>query len=209
MNRPPRTAVAVARVSVGLVVLGVLTYTFGLLSSTHRISLVDYFGFFTNLTSLLTALVLVATGATALLRRSTPLALTLARAVATACMILVAVIYNLLVPGTGAAPPWVSAVLHVVLPALMLLDWIVIRDHPGIRWKHFWLLLPYPVVWLVVVLIRGVTDGWVPYGFLLPERGWPSILLTSLGLLLALLAAGGVVWAMRGSPSGHRSDPAG
>ncbi|WP_402843997.1 Pr6Pr family membrane protein [Microbacterium sp. GXS0129] len=209
MNRPPRTAVAVARVSVGLVVLGVLTYTFGLLSSTHRISLVDYFGFFTNLTSLLTALVLVATGATALLRRSTPLALTLARAVATACMILVAVIYNLLVPGTGAAPPWVSAVLHVVLPALMLVDWIVIRDHPGIRWRHFWLLLPYPVVWLVVVLIRGVTDGWVPYGFLLPERGWPSILLTSLGLLLALAGAGALVWAVRRSPSGHRSDPAG
>ncbi len=209
MNRPPRTAVAVARVSVGLVVLGVLTYTFGLLSSTHRISLIDYFGFFTNLTSLLTALVLVATGATALLRRSTPLALTLARAVATACMILVAVIYNLLVPGTGAAPPWVSAVLHVVLPALMLLDWIVIRDHPGIRWKHFWLLLPYPVVWLVVVLIRGVTDGWVPYGFLLPERGWPSILLTSIGLLLALAGAGALVWAVRRSPSGRRSDRAG
>ncbi len=209
MNRPPRTAVAVARVSVGLVVLGVLTYTFGLLSSTHRISLIDYFGFFTNLTSLLTALVLVATGATALLRRSTPLALTLARAVATACMILVAVIYNLLVPGTGAAPPWVSAVLHVVLPALMLLDWIVIRDHPGIRWRHFWLLLPYPVVWLVVVLIRGVTDGWVPYGFLLPERGWPSILLTSLGLLLALAGAGALVWAVRRSPSGRRSDRAG
>jgi hypothetical protein len=209
VNRPPRTAVAVARVSVGLVVLGVLTYTFGLLSSTHRISLIDYFGFFTNLTSLLTALVLVATGATALLRRSTPLALTLARAVATACMILVAVIYNLLVPGTGAAPPWVSAVLHVVLPALMLLDWIVIRDHPGIRWRHFWLLLPYPVVWLVVVLIRGVTDGWVPYGFLLPERGWPSILLTSLGLLLALAGAGALVWAVRRSPSGRRSDRAG
>lgn len=206
-----RSFVGTGRLLLGLVVLGVLTYTFGLLSATRGISLIDYFGFFTNLTSLLTALVLVATGAATLTRRGAPLPLplTLARAIATACMMLVAVIYNVLVPGTGAAPAWVSAVLHVALPALLLLDWIVIRDHPGIRWRHLWWLLPYPTAWLGVVLIRGVTDGWVPYGFLLPERGWPSILLTSLGLLLALAAAGAVVWAVRRSPSGHRSDPGG
>lgn len=201
--------VATARLLLGILVLGVLAYTFTLLASTHGVSFIDYFGFFTNLTGLLTAMVLIATGATTLVRGHTLLPLTLARAIATACMMLVAVIYNVLVPGTGAAPPWVSALLHVVLPLLLLLDWILIRDHAGIRWRHFWLVLPYPVVWLAVVLVRGVTDGWVPYGFLLPERGWPNILLTSLGLLLVLGLAGAVVWVTRGSPrhlSGQRSD---
>ncbi|MFK4788481.1 Pr6Pr family membrane protein [Microbacterium sp. ZW T5_56] len=202
MTRSIRRPIAVARLAFGTIIVGILTYTFGLLANTHGISLIDYFGFFTNLTSLLTAIVLILTGAAGWTRHSFSVPLTLARAVATACMMLVAIIYNVLVPGTGAAPPWVSAVLHIALPALMLLDWIVIRDHPGVQWRHFWVLLPYPLVWLVVVLIRGVTDGWVPYGFLLPERGWPNILLTSLGLLLALGAAGMVVWATRGSSPG-------
>lgn len=207
-----RVATATGRLALGLLVLGVLAYTFRLLTRTQRIPLIDYLGFFTNLTSLLTAIVLISTGALTLLRGRPALALTLARAISTACMMLVAAIYNVLVPGTGAAPPWVSAALHVVLPALLLLDWVLVRDHPGIQWRHFWLLLPYPVVWLAVVLVRGVADGWVPYGFLLPERGWPSILLTSLGLLLALGLAGVVVWVTRGSPrrlSGQCSEAAG
>ena len=36
---------------------------------------------------------------------------------------------------------------------------------------------------VVVVLVRGATDGWVPYGFLLPENGVPSLVLHVAGLL--------------------------
>ena len=34
-----------------------------------------------------------------------------------------------------------------------------------------WLHVLYPVVWIAVVLVRGATDGWVPYPFLNPEQG--------------------------------------
>ena len=33
-------------------------------------------------------------------------------------------------------------------------------------------MLIYPLVWTVVVLIRGATDGWVPYPFLNPSQGY-------------------------------------
>ena len=56
------------------------------------------------------------------------------------------------------------------------------------------MLVPYPLIWLGVVLWRGVTDGWVPYGFLLPERGLGSLMLHVLGLLVAVLLAGVLVW---------------
>ena len=46
-----------------------------------------------------------------------------------------------------------------------------------------------------VVLLRGATDGWVPYGFLLPERGPGSLALHVVGLFAALLGAGAIVWA--------------
>jgi hypothetical protein len=187
-------AVGVARLIGGAAVIGILFLTFVRGGAVNGFNPFNYFGFFTNLTSLLTAVVLILTGTRGLLARATPGWLVDARAVATACMLLVAVIYNGLVPGTGSAPPWVSIALHVVLPALLALDWLLIGDRGPMRWSRLWILAPYPVLWLVVVLVRGVTDGWVPYGFLLPDRGAGAIALTGLGLLTVLGVAGALVW---------------
>lgn len=57
-------------------------------------------------------------------------------------------------------------------------------------------MLPYPLTWIAVVLFRGQTDGWVPYGFLLPSRGAGTLVLTSVGLLAMLLAAAAAVWGL-------------
>jgi hypothetical protein len=183
--------VATARVGLGLAIVGVLAFTF--VSGPER-NPFDFFGYFTNLTSLLTALVLVGTGLSGLRGRHPHAALVVARAVATACMLVVAVVYNVLVPGTGTAPPWVSATLHAIVPVLVLLDWVLIGDRSPLRWSRLWLVLPYPAVWITVVLVRGATDGWVPYGFLLPERGPLSLTLHVVGLLGALLLAAALVW---------------
>ena len=97
--------------------------------------------------------------------------------------------------------------LHLVFPALLLLDWICIHDRPPLPWRTLWVVLPYPLAWLAVVLVRGATDGWVPYGFLLPERGVGALLATCAGLLVALIASGALVWALsriRRSPEPHR-----
>lgn len=112
-----------------------------------------------------------------------------------ACLIVVGVIYNVLVPGTATAPAWVSATLHFWFPLYVVIDWMLVGDRPRLPWRRLWIVLPYPLVWLTVVLVHGATDGWVPYGFLLPSRGVASVAATSLGLLVALLAAGAVVWS--------------
>lgn len=177
----------------GVIVILTLTYVWGIPEAGA--SLIDYLGYFTNQTSLLTSLVLIATGGIVLAGRVPPGWLVLARAVATSCMIIVGVIYNTLVPGTGSAPPWVSAILHIWFPALVVFDWLMVRDRCAVPWRRLWVVLPYPVVWLTVVLVRGATDGWVPYGFLLPERGIVSLTLHVVGLLVALIAAGALVWA--------------
>ncbi|MGH3691176.1 MAG: Pr6Pr family membrane protein [Microbacterium sp.] len=87
-----------------------------------------------------------------------------------------------------------SVLLHVVFPVVVVLDWMLVGDRPRMPWGWIWSLLPYPLVWLLVVLLRGVTDGWVPYGFLLPERGPVSLILHIVGLLVAVLLAGALVW---------------
>ncbi|RUR01523.1 Pr6Pr family membrane protein [Labedella endophytica] len=183
--------VAVARLGLGVAILGVLGFAY--LEGGDR-NPFDFFGYFTNLTSLLTAFVLISTGLSGSAGRRVPGWLLLSRAVATACLLVIAVVYNAFVPGTGSAPPWVSVSLHLIVPVLVLLDWVLIGDRGALPWHRLWLILPYPAVWVAVVLIRGVTDGWVPYGFLLPERGALSLTLNVAGLLGALLLAGVIVW---------------
>lgn len=190
------TAIARARITVGAAVLLVMGHTYSL--GTGGWNPFDFFGYFTNLTNLLTAAVLITTGIMALRRPRVPEPpwLHTARGVAVVCMLIVGVVYNVLVPGTGSAPPWVSAALHIVMPALMLLDWICIGDRGALPWRHWWAVFPYPLAWLAVVLMRGATDGWVPYGFLLPARGAGALAATCGGLLVALAVSGAVVWGL-------------
>ncbi|AQP46973.1 hypothetical protein BW730_05005 [Tessaracoccus aquimaris] len=192
---PTALAVAGARVAAGVAVVVVLLLTYAGRVAARDANPFDFFGYFTNQTSLLTSLVLIAVGTLTLAGRPVPHWLTVARGVVTGCLIVVAVVYNTLVPGTGSAPPWVSVVLHVVVPLLVLLDWTLVGDRPALAWRRLWLVLPYPVAWLVVTLIRGRTDGWVPYGFLLPDRGPGSLAAHVVGLFAAMLGAGAVVWA--------------
>ncbi|WP_240423183.1 Pr6Pr family membrane protein [Leucobacter sp. wl10] len=189
-----RPLIGWVRVVVGAAVILVVLYAYVEGAGHGRVNPFDYFGYFTNLTSLLTSGVLILTGVRALHGLDAPTRLVEARAVGTACVLVVAAIYNGLVPGTASAPPWVSAVLHAVFPCYAALDWLLARDRQALPWRRLWIVLPYPLLWLTVVLVRGATDGWVPYGFLLPERGSPSLLLHVAGLLIVLLVAGAAVW---------------
>ena len=118
--------VGLSRICVASLVVFVLALTFVGRISVGDSNPFDYFGYFTNQTSLLTSIVLIATGALMAAGRSVPTWLMSARGVAAACLVIVAVIYNALVPGTGTAPAWVSAVLDspsfalfVSLPTLL------------------------------------------------------------------------------------------
>ena len=195
IRRPSALIAGIARVVSGTAVIALLIYAYILRLAGGDANPFDFFGYFTNQTSLIASVALVATGFLTLTGRHVPLALTMLRALATSYLLVVAVIYNLLVPGTGSAPPWVSAVLHILFPLVVALDWVLIGDRQRLRWSRLWMLLPYPVLWLAVVLTRGVTDGWVPYGFLLPEHGIPSLLAHIAGLLATVIVAGALVWA--------------
>lgn len=201
-HRPTTSrSIAIARVALGTAVIGILLYTYTIGIPAQGASPLDYFGYFTNLTSLLTGVLLITTGAQALGNREIPTAMHAARGIAVACMIIVAAIYNLVVPGTGSAPVWVSATLHLVLPVLLVLDWALIADRPPLPWRWIWLMLPYPLLWLTVTLLRGATDGWVPYGFLLPDRGPAQLSMTVLALLVALLLAAVLTWTLSRLPA--------
>lgn len=189
-----KPAIGWARIAAGVLVFLVIGHAYFDTFPDGETNPFNYFGYFTNQTGMGTGAVLIFMGVLTVRQRTSPI-IYLARAVATTCMMIVAVIYNGIVPGTGSAAQWVSVSLHVVLPLFMVLDWVFVGDRPPLSWSSLWLVLPYPLIWLTVVLVRGATDGWVPYGFLLPERGGSTLALTTAALLAALLCAGLATWA--------------
>ncbi|WZH38384.1 MAG: Pr6Pr family membrane protein [Microbacterium enclense] len=204
-----RRARPIARLVAAGVAVAVVLVAYGLRLAAGDGNPFDFFGYFTNQTSSLTALVLIAVALRRLAGRGIPEALAIAWGVGTACLIVVAVVYNTLVPGTGSAPPWVSVILHIVFPVFVVVDFASASDRPRLRWRALWWALPYPCLWLVVVLVRGQTDGWVPYGFLLPERGPLSLVAHVVGILALLVLAATGVWGLsRARPlvsASHRS----
>ena len=163
--------------------------------SLWPVRLENLFGYFTIQSNVIAAASFVV-GAVALLR-GRPLLPTL-RGVAVVCIGLTGVVYNTVLVGLdgGVALPWANTALHAVVPALALLDWVLVADRPPLRWSRLWWVVPYPLVWLAVVLVRGATDGWVPYPFLNPANGYGSVALASLGVTAAVLVLAVLVWAL-------------
>ncbi|HET9344929.1 MAG TPA: Pr6Pr family membrane protein [Candidatus Limnocylindrales bacterium] len=71
----------------------------------------------------------------------------------------------------GLRLAWVDAVLHKVVPIVVVLDWLV--DPPGVRLSARDALawIAYPLLWAGLTLVRGAVDGWYPYPFLDPANG--------------------------------------
>jgi FAR-17a/AIG1-like protein len=78
----------------------------------------------------------------------------------------------------GSLRPWVNFVLHIVMPCVVVVDWLAAPPRKKLDSHILLRLLIFPVVYLAYVLIRGSQVGWYPYPFLDPARpgGYPSVI---------------------------------
>ncbi|MCM6764360.1 Pr6Pr family membrane protein [Rathayibacter sp. ZW T2_19] len=193
-----RTPVALVRIVVALTVLAAVVAT--ALDTASRTPLVpgNFFGFFTIQGNILLAVILLVTGGLSLARRPQSPGLVLARGAATGYIAIVGVVYNLLLAGLagGVTLPWANTVMHVLFPLYGVLDWLLVGDRPPLPWRRLWVVVLYPIVWLVVVLVRGATDGWVPYPFLDPANGYGSVAAYVAAIAVAFVLAGALSWAV-------------
>lgn len=119
-------------------------------------------------------------------------------ACASTYMIITGIVYNLLLRGVelpqGSEPIWWSnETLHVVIPLVMLLDLFVAPKRRALPWTTVWIIIAYPIVWVVYTLIRAnmviaPASGnawWYPYPFLDPHiqpngyvgvAGWVAVI---------------------------------
>jgi len=155
----------------------------------------EYFAFFTILTSLFTAAVLIGAGL-ALMRsgEDSPGWMKL-RVSLTTAYVIVAVVYNILLRNDNTVAPadalahyqWPTPpneIVHVWAPALVLADFVLARFGERLKLRAAWSVLIYPLAWLVATIIRGIATGWWPYWFLDPTgAGGVGGMLTYAGLI--------------------------
>lgn len=85
--------------------------------------------------------------------------------------------------------------LHLVVPLLALIGWLVFGPRGRIVARDVWRALVFPIVWLVYTLVRGAISGWYPYPFLdVDEQGYAAVAVACLGVALLFVALAALAW---------------
>jgi hypothetical protein len=167
---------------------------------------VSYFSYFTNLSNIFAAVVLIV-GAVFLTQRREPTPTQeVIRGASVVAMAIVGVVFALLLRNVdlGGLLPWVNVVLHYIMPVVVVADWVIQppKSQMGAREIGLWLI--YPFVYLVYTLIRGPIAKFYPYPFINPAHGgYGSVAVYSVGIFVLFLVFGGAL-AWLGDQLKHR-----
>ncbi len=154
----------------------------------------NFFNFFTIQTNLIGVATLAI--AARFTGRERPAWVEWLRLSATTYLVIVAIVYwVLLFPEAGPPDnPIADYTLHAVSAVAIAADWLVEGPRRRLAFTRVWVVLLYPAAWIAMALIRGATDGWVPYFFLDPANGYASIVVTIVMILLAGLVLAAVLF---------------
>lgn len=152
----------------------------------------QHFAFFTIQTSVINIAVLSWAAWQSATRERDSVALTIARSYIVTYAVITALVFNVLVraepePGAYISPILADEMLHSVVPAYLLIDWLLDRTRPKLGWATAAAATYFPVLWVSASLWREGIDGWVPYPFLDPANGAASV-----GIYVAVLTT--IVW---------------
>jgi hypothetical protein len=159
-------------------------------------NVVNFFSYFTNLSNLLAACMLLLTAKT----RAPSAWIDRGRAISAMNMAVVGIVFTLLLRSEdlGALQPWVNFVLHDLMPCVVVLDWLL--DPPSTRLgvRELLQFLVFPAAYLAYSLFRGALTGWYPYPFLNPARvgGYGGVAGYAIGITVIFLLVGWTLVAM-------------
>lgn len=162
-------------------------------------SIVNFFSFFTIQSNILAAGIFLVVGVAMLMgaRKGAPWLGSL-RGAATLYMLMTGIIYALLLSGLDASLqltlPWVNIVLHHIMPAAVLVDWLIATPRQKISYKSALLWLLFPIAYAVYSLVRGLFVEWYPYPFLDPlVGGYGQIVVMS---IIIAASAAALTWLL-------------
>lgn len=206
LQRTPPRAIGLARVVLAVVIVAAVFATHLDAASRVPVNPFNLYGYFTVQSNLIAAVSWLAAGILTLRGRTRGTVLSVLGAIATTCLVIVGLVYAILLAPLGAPGgvpvPWANTVLHLIAPIAVVADWIGVRDRAVLAASVVWVILLYPLTWTTVVLIRGASDGWVPYPFLDPAQGYGTVSLYVVAIAALFAVVGtAVLWISRRMPA--------
>jgi hypothetical protein len=157
---------------------------------------VNYLSYFTNLSNIFAGVVFLASGLYLLKGRKASSSDDIIRGAATVYMTITGIVYVTLLTGEdlGLLMIWVNIVTHIVMPIVVLADWLYQPPLTRFTIKQALCWLVFPAVYLAYSLVRGHATGWYPYPFLNPAKvgGYEGVIMYS-GIILAAFVGVGTV----------------
>ncbi len=158
---------------------------------SHGFSVLNFFSYFTNLSNIFAAAVLVVESVLAWRGKDLGPAWALLRCISVVCMALVGIVFSALLRDVdlGSLLPWINTWLHYVMPVAIVADWLIFPPRNPIPLKRIGVAVLFPLAYLAYSLIRGASTGWYAYPFLNPaDGGYAVVLLTCLIIAVVFVA---------------------
>ena len=154
------------RMAVFLLVLSAEVYLVVVLGD--RFQPANHFSYFTVLSNLFAAVVALL----GVFRAVSPQI----RGAAVLYMATTGLVYSFLLQGIDVqTPAYANWVLHIIVPILVAVEWLLAPE----KTRRWWIWLSFPLAYLVYTLVRGSIVGWYPYPFMDPrQNGYGDVLLT-------------------------------
>ncbi|MFP3881292.1 MAG: Pr6Pr family membrane protein [Actinomycetota bacterium] len=191
------------RLALASLLMVTLLARFAVVMSRDEFEVLDLFGLFTVVSSVLAVIMLAMLAWRP--ERSSSLRFSWFRGAVTVYMSVAPILYLVLLAQTGGAPapdePWIEWTLYVVAPAAVALDWVLHAPPIDLPQSAPATWLALPAIYLTYTVGRGALDGWYPYPFLDPAEsgGYPGVAMwvaAALGVILGL-GYGYFWWANR------------
>jgi hypothetical protein len=194
---PRATAIRTYRAIGALAILVAIGYQVSQGLGWQHWSATDYFSYFTVLSNLFAAGILLAGAWRGPSSHSR--SFDLLRGAAVMYMLTTAIVYAVLLSGHKVSTPWANAIVHRIMPLLMIADWTIDPPHTTLAPRSTLLWLSFPLLYIAYTLTRGAIVNWYPYFFVNPHRsggylavaaGVMAIGLGMIGLILLITWVG-------------------
>jgi len=120
-------------------------------------SVVNFFSYFTNLSNIFAAIVLLLGAVYLLTNRKPSAASDIVRGTSVVCMVLVGIVFSVLLRDVdlGHLLPWVNAVVHYVMPVVIFASWLWWPPQTKLTTRSIKYWMIFPLAYLGYILIRG------------------------------------------------------
>jgi hypothetical protein len=171
-----RVTLVVIRIAMATVILSALVtqliFTWQIYARVPRY-LIKYFSFFTVQSNLMASGALLLGAWYGLRRSQGPAQFAVLRCGVAVYMIVTSVVYhmpfNVITLDQPVTVTWANTVLHLIAPAYLLVDFLLAPGRTHVRWNRFWIIMTYPVGWIIYTMVRAPLVSWYPYPFLNPR----------------------------------------